>query len=88
MIVWLVEEGEYEDRGVVGVYSSIDNAVTGIKAQYPSPYIVKWKLKEKTLIGYFAKVTGYSTKHTEEYDISEVIVDEGLTVEANIASGA
>jgi len=70
MEVWLAESGEYEDRGVDGIYVSLDVAIACIKASYGPPYIVQWDEpttdtdRETTLRGHFKAVRGYSVEHT------------------------
>ena len=78
--VWIIETGDYEENFVFGVAASLDSAVSYIKKTYNSPYYVVWsdvKMSGEggaTLYGYFAAVDGYSTKHNEEYSISEIEV--------------
>lgn len=91
MKVYIIETGEYSQRGVWGVADSVEAAVEHIKAAYPAPYIVSWrelqhevwgegKYEEWRLVGDFSAVAGKSTWHTASYDISDV---ELLTLPMN-----
>jgi len=72
---WIVETGDYEQRGIVLVASSLEAAVRAIKERYGPPYIVEWgELKDEgewghSLSGKFAQVTGRATAHTATFDI-------------------
>ena len=70
--VWVVEEGDYEARGIVGIYRSLEGAVAGIKETFKPPYIVSWDDigNGYSLVGHFEDVSGYSTKHTACFGIS------------------
>lgn len=73
MKVWIVETGDYEQRGVWGVYSSPDVATERIKATYAPPYIVRWEdvrieVDSFELVGHFDAVAGKSTRHTGVFD--------------------
>lgn len=76
--VWIVEEGDYEQRGVVLVAASLDAAVNEIKRMYGPPYRVAWddlNYDDETspcLTGHFEGVRGYSTTHTAHYSISKM----------------
>jgi hypothetical protein len=67
--VWVVESGDYEQRGIDVVAKSLDAAVEAVKAMYPPPYEVKWgEVSESgwgqfSLRGDFDAVPGKSTKH-------------------------
>jgi hypothetical protein len=74
--VYLVEHGDYEQRGVWGVYVSESAAVAGVKATFAPPYIVKWDEPKRgrdrlRLTGHFEAVQHYSTQHVGDFDISE-----------------
>ena len=74
MEVWIVESGEYEQRGIVLVAASREAAFEAVKALYGPPYRVKWsiapedKYDAEALIGEFEQVTGYSVGHTARFD--------------------
>lgn len=75
MTVYLVESGEYSQRGVVDVFASEQAALDGIKADYPAPYVVTWGPpvrdgKFLTLTGHFKHVQGYSIGHSADFDIT------------------
>lgn len=81
--VWLIESGEYEQRGVFGVAESLEAAIAHVKTEFGPPYIVRWEQPKKsdypefpmiTLTGHFEAVPGYSTEHTADYDITECTV--------------
>ena len=79
--MWLVENGEYEQHAVFGIYSSLDRAIAGIKDSYGEPYIVSWDEPVKngdivSLTGHFESVVNYSMRHIETFDISEQILDK------------
>lgn len=77
--VWIVETGDYEQRGTMAVYSSPEAAEAGIKATFGPPYIVRWEPLERGqqstsgysyhLTGHFEAVNHYSIEHTGHYDI-------------------
>ncbi len=77
-IVWLVETGEYEQRYIVGVYESYDAAIGGIKRIYKHPYIVKWEMDGKDLIGHFDSVPHYSVECTGTFTIEPYPVQPTL----------
>jgi hypothetical protein len=73
--VWVAEHGEYEQRGVWGVYASAEAAVAAIKAKFADPpYRVSWDQYETevevTLTGVFELVPDHSTSHTSTWEIS------------------
>lgn len=83
-IVWLVESGEYEQRGVFGVYASVAAAVAGIKDTYSEPYVVSWQAlaevgDEWQLVGDFARVPGYCVNHRGVYDIRPCVLQGALS---------
>ena len=69
--VWVVESGDYEQRGIDGIYGSFSSAIEGIKAGFGSPYIVDWVQDGDDLVGHFEEVLHYSTKHTARFYIDE-----------------
>ena len=75
--IWVVEEGDYEQRYVMLVGSSPEAALSAIKNTYDENYIVEWSgLNEGTVgqyqvVGKFEWVPGKSTKHTAFYDLTE-----------------
>jgi len=80
MTVYLAESGEYEQRGVTGIYISEEAALAGIKATYPAPYVVVWDAPtrnhdELTLTGRFSAVPHYSTEHVAQFDIRPMVVE-------------
>lgn len=83
--VWLVESGDYEQRGVDLIADSLETAVAAIKTRYGPPYIVAWdelaqhewegqSHEEWTLVGHFEQVIHYSTQHVGRFDISRWVV--------------
>ena len=73
--VWVVESGEYEQRGIDGIFSSKTKAIEGIKAHYQSPYIVAWETAGTGLLGHFKEVPNYSTEHSCQFDIERWILN-------------
>ncbi len=75
MRVWIVESGDYEQRGIALVAESLEAAIKAIKDRYGPPYIVEWNaLKDEgewghSLTGNFAHVTGRSSEHTGTFEI-------------------
>lgn len=75
--VWLIYNGEYEDRDVIGVAASLTDAVVFIKNHYPAPYVVTWEGpsqsadNEWSLSGQFESVPRFSVRHTDRFDIIE-----------------
>jgi hypothetical protein len=77
MKVWVIESGEYENRGVDGVAISTDAADRFIRARFPAPYIVTWnRVDDTTLVGEFEQVLGRSTRHQSTYDFTEYEVGD------------
>lgn len=76
--VWIIKTGEYSQRYVFGVASSLAAAVAAIKRVYGPPYIVDWDESEVEsegqLIGKFDRVLNYSTDHVALFDIDEAEV--------------
>lgn len=74
--VWVVESGDYAQRGIDLVGGSLEAAVKAIKARYCSPYVVEWgELKDEgeyghSLTGKFAGVRGHCIEHTDTFDIT------------------
>lgn len=79
--VFLVEHGDYEQRMVSGVFSSLDAAVAAIKAPYSSPYIVSWdepkedRHGEFELVGHFTRVEGYCGDGPIDWTIIPCVID-------------
>ncbi len=75
MRVWIVESGDYEQRGIDLVAESLEAAIKAIKERYGPPYIVEWdELNEDkwglSLTGNFAHVAGKSAEHTGTFEIA------------------
>lgn len=74
--VWIVESGQYSDWSIDLVAADVATAVEKIKETYKHPYIVVWSdLKKNSeseyiLVGDFAAVPGYSTKHLDCFCIT------------------
>jgi len=78
----VVESGEYEERGIDCVASSVEAAVAHLKKRYAA-YKVTWS--EPKLLAYatpvfyltgsFEHIQGLSTKHDSDYTISEYQVE-------------
>ncbi len=72
MKVWVVERGEYEARYIVLIASSQDAVLPALEAEYPAPYIVRWKWVDNNYVaGHFQEVPHYSTKHTDYFGCTE-----------------
>lgn len=76
MDVWVIESGEYEQRGVNGVAASVETAAKFIRAGYGEPYVVKWDAPiqcgdEWELHGHFSAVLGYSSDHEAIYTFTK-----------------
>lgn len=84
MTVWLAETGYYEDRYVVGVYSTPQVAYDAVRQTYAHPYIVRWSDLQHapsdffpfSFSGDFEQVDNFSTKHTMHVDLRPVVVDD------------
>ena len=77
MKVWLAWTGDYENRGVDGVYASREAAIEGTKRTYGPPYKVEWTLdSDGYLVGTFESVPGYSTNHRASWGFEEWEVEE------------
>jgi len=81
--VWVVETGEYEERSVSFVASSVEAAVARLKKIYVA-YEVTWGEPKRNLhtsqsvfevTGTFAYSPNLSTKHDTDYTISEYEVE-------------
>lgn len=76
-VVWIVESGDYEQRGIDLVAASPEAAVAAIKGRYDNGhYVVRWEDPTSddrgwTLVGHFDAVPGWSTEHRAIYDITE-----------------
>lgn len=94
MKVWVVESGDYEQRGIDLIAESVEAAVAALKARYGSPYIVEWgeieersgvtqgnPWRELTLKARHSHVPGYAVGHTNTYTFSEWDVAAGVPVE-------
>lgn len=77
MIVWLVESGDYEDRGVDLIAESPEAAVEALKAMFPPPYRVEWspigyrlsRSDDCYIVGMFDAVQGHSSAHTRCFEM-------------------
>lgn len=82
--VWIVESGDYEQRCVNHVASSIESAAAMVKLPYVAPYIVTWDAPRKddddthTLIGHFTAVDGYCGKGQAEWTFTRYKIDATL----------
>lgn len=77
MKVWVCESGDYEQRGIDGVWDSLEHGIAGVKADYGAPYVVEWVTKKETLVGHFARVNGYSIEHICSFYFTEMEVRGG-----------
>ena len=74
--VWVVESGEYEQRGIELVDISPEACEVAIKSRYGEPYKVRWEpLRrigdgEQELVGYFEAVQHFSTTHTNYFTMT------------------
>jgi hypothetical protein len=80
--VYVVESGEYEQRMIFGVFSSLDAACASIRRPYVAPYIVRWddaavpnSYGGYTYTGHFTRVNGYCGDRPEEWSITPYLVD-------------
>lgn len=75
MKVWVVQSGEYEQRGIDLIAESFDAAVEALKRRYAPPYVVTWDepVHEpyEGIGATFASVRGYSVAHSTFFDIQE-----------------
>ena len=69
--VIVVETGDYEDRCVWMVAESRESAITALKKEHESPYVVTWRETEYGLEGTFELVPHYSTEHVARFDFLE-----------------
>lgn len=80
MDVWVIEHGDYEQRGVWGVASSAEAATKLVRDTFKS-YPVKWddpichNERNWTLTGHFKARSGYCAEHSSDYDFSCYAVD-------------
>jgi len=74
--VWVIETGEYEQRGIFGIAISVEAAIKHIKEVYGPPYRVRWGelIKHDSdcyeIGGRFADVPDYACSHTEGFEIT------------------
>ena len=70
--VWVIETGDYEQRGVFGVAVSPEAAAACVKDCFTAPYIVRWdEPTEAGITGHFRSVPNYSISHTARFDFTE-----------------
>lgn len=74
--VWVIEHGEYENRGVFGVAETVTAAISHIKRSYGYPFVVRWgevKCEPNgswSIQAYFEAVPGHSTTHKDTFEIT------------------
>lgn len=78
--VFVVETGDYEQRYVFGVFSSVAAAIAGIKEKFGSPYAVSWdELVQDEhgmrITAHFKAVNHCSVMHDAEFEITEMELD-------------
>ena len=79
MNVYVVETGEYEQRGILCVADSFGAAVDAVKRAYGPPYVVAWQDADACgLRGHFSAVLGYAMEHDADFSITEWPVDDQL----------
>lgn len=83
LVAWVVESGEYEQRGVYGVYSSLQESVNAIKRRCGPPYIVTWRDPKKSsfgedyeLAGHFTGVPRHSGSGPRDWTITPYNIDK------------
>lgn len=86
--VWLVESGEYEQRGVDLVGATKASAAAALRRSYGPPYRVEWvdhldDPERPHMIGRFEDVAGFSTEHVSWFYFSERPVKDGEEEAAN-----
>ncbi len=79
MSVWVVQTGDYEQRGICLIAASLEVAVKAIKERYPAPYKVTWEElvqqgSDYELKGHFEQVPHYAIERTAYFDIEEMEV--------------
>lgn len=86
MTVWLVDYCDYPENGggieSDAAFTSLEAAMDSVRASHPPPYVVQWDEPVPptrdgapwTLVGHFAALQGYSTKHDAEWAFHEVPV--------------
>ena len=74
--VWLAWSGDYDQRGVDGVYATRGDAVAGIMARYGPPAMVRWTERDGFLQGdFYEHVQGVHTKHKASWEFEEYPVE-------------
>jgi hypothetical protein len=79
--VWVVETGEWADRMIWGVASSVEAAAHLVRSSYPPPYIVRWEEPKQdedgewSMTGHFDAVPGYAAEGAGSYDFTPYQVD-------------
>lgn len=75
-----MESGDYEQRGVDGIWRTLEGVVAGLKEKYGQPpYKVTWDAPVAAeydprgwrVRGHFEMVPNYSVGHVQDYDITE-----------------
>lgn len=76
--VWVMEDGDYEDRTIYGVFSSPATAQEYLERTFD---IVEWEpvrdLGDERLMitGHFESTRGFSTKHTAHFELTRYTID-------------
>ena len=80
--VYVLESGEYDQRTIDGVFSSLDAACESIRRPYGAPYIVQWEDSAKqsgsgryTYTGHFTRVNGYCGDGPSTWQITPYVLD-------------
>jgi len=81
MEVWVIEAGEYGERSVWAVASSVEAACRYIQKQYGDPYNVTWDPvvfddeDSATLTGRFTRVEGYCDDGLREFSFTRYAIE-------------
>ena len=76
--LWVYETGDYEQAYTAGGWLTFSEAVEGVKAKYPAPYVVTWgESPNETdefpeLEGDFAGVPGWAYPHRASFRFSAI----------------
>lgn len=80
--VWVSETGDYEQRGVWGVHSSVAAGLEDLRRAFKAPYRVTWESPVSgyaegavEVTGFFDAVPGYSIRHSATWTFTPYVVD-------------
>jgi len=82
--IYVIENGEYSGRMILGVASTIEEAARLVRSWYGPPYIIRWEEPKQnphyenvvTMVGHFTAIEGKCGNTASEYDFTRYSVDK------------